>query len=286
MKNIPVFIFLAFVLASCAGLDSAPSPVVEQLEERAANGDAESQYNLALRYTNGSGVNQNYAKAAEWLKGASAQGHHKAAYLLGVAYNTGRGVELNKEEAIRLFTQAANAGHARAQYQLGEAFANGRGAEKDLLWASRWYEKAARQKHAEASFSLGVMRAAGIDAKADMEQAWLWLQLANENGHALAVTVRDKVAEVLTPSALLKAKVRAAGWQWSTDERHDDAPTLRYIQRGLNKLGFPAGKDDGLLGTVTIAAITAFQKSRGMESSATINPELVSRIRTELSRVK
>jgi len=286
MKSILTLGFAVLFLASCAGTGSEPSSTLLQLNQAAESGDADSQYQLGLRYTNGSGVEQDYAIAAEWLVKASEQGHDGAEFLLGVAYVAGRGVEQNQEEAIRLFTDAANDGHARAQYQLGEAFANARGTEKNLLWAARWYEKAARQKHSEAAFSLGVMRASGIDAEPDQEQAWSWLHLAAEGGHALAAKVRDHVATSMTASQLSNAKARMENWQWPTTSPYDDPPTIRYVQRGLNTLGIPAGKDDGIAGSATNAAIVMFRESQGLGSAAVIDTELVSRIRKELSGQK
>lgn len=283
MKRVLVLGLAALVLASCAGFGLGRSPALEQNIQNAESGDAESQYRLALRYTNGSGVGQNYARAADWLKLAGAQGHRNAQYLLGIAYASGRGIEQDQEAAVRWFTQAANAGHARAQYQMGEAFANGRGATKDLLWALRWYEKAARRKHREASFSLGVMWASGSDTRVDLEQAWVWLQLAAGEGHELAARVRDRVATRLSPSALSDARTLLDNWTWPTAAPDDDPPTVRYVQRGLDKLGFSAGRDDGVAGPATNAAIEAFLEAQGTASTAAINPELVARIRTALS---
>ena len=279
MKRIALLVLVGFVLASCAGR----SPALERQFSQAEGGHAESQYRVALRYTNGRGVGQDYAQAAGWLKLAGAQGHGNAQYLLGVAYASGRGIEPDQEAAVSWFTKAADGGHARAQYQLAEAFANGRGAAKDLLWALRWYEKAARKKHREAGFSLGVLWASGNDTRIDLEQAWVWLQLAAGDGHALAARVRDRVATRLSPSALSNARTRLDNWTWPAAAPYDDPPTVRYIQRGLARLGFPAGRDDGFAGPETNAAIEAFLEAQGTASTAAINPELVARIRTALS---
>jgi hypothetical protein len=283
MKRVFIMGLAVLVLASCAEFGFGRSPALEQLFSKAEGGHAESQYQVALRYTNGRGVGQNYAQAAGWLKLAGAQGHGNAQYLLGIAYASGRGIEQNQEAAVSWFTKAADGGHARAQYQLAEAFANARGAIKDLLWALRWYEKAARNKHTEAGFSLGVLWASGSETRVDLEQAWVWLQLAAGGGHELAARVGDRVETRLSPSALSDARTLLDNWTWPAADPYDDSPTVRYIQRSLARLGFPAGRDDGVAGPATNAAIEAFLEARGTVSTGAINRELVTRIKSALS---
>jgi TPR repeat protein len=285
MSKVWVLALAALVLVSCVGVESEQNPAANQLMRNAKSGNAESQFEMAIRYMNGAGVKQDYAKAVRWLKLASAQDHHQAEFLLGTAYSTGRGLKVDRKEAVRLFTRAANAENARAQYQLGLAFANGRGVAKDMLWASRWYEKAARQKHTGALFSIGIMRAAGLDAIKDMEQAWVWLELATINGHAQAERARDKVATRLSSAALTRARKQVETWQWSATTSFDDIPTVRYTQRGLNKLGFLSGKENGIADWPTKAAIVAFRRSKNMGSTVAVDPELVTSIRKTLANI-
>lgn len=75
----------------------------------AAQGDAESQCNLGLRYYNGEGVTQDYAVA------------------------------------VTCFRRAADQGYEYAQYKLGACYELGEGIGKDLRQAQHWYEKAAAQ---------------------------------------------------------------------------------------------------------------------------------------------
>jgi hypothetical protein len=286
MSKVWVLALAALVFVSCVAVESGQSPAVNQLIRNAKSGNAESQFKMAIRYMNGAGVKQDHAKAVKWLKLASAQDHHQADFLLGTAYMTGRGIKADRKAAVRLFTRAAKAGNAKAQYQLGEAFANGRGVAKDILWASRWYEKSARQKHPGALFMIGVMQAAGLDAKKNQEQAWIWLELANLNGHVQARQARDKVETRLSSSALARAKKRVETWQWSPAASFDDIPTVRYVQRGLIKLGYLVGEDTGIAVHPTKAAIISFRKTKAMESTTAVDPELVSSIRVALAGAK
>ncbi len=276
---LPILLVSLLLLAGCAAkVDS----LLANLVELAENGDADGQYRLGVRYTNGSGVRQDYATAAHWLDLAAAQGHPNAGYLLAIAYSTGRGVRVDQQRALKLFIRSAEAGHRRSQYQLGEAYANGRGAAKDPLWASRWYEKAARQKHPEALFSLGVFRAAGIDGGADPAQAWILLNLASDLGHPLAAEVRDRVAAGLSANALSRVKLQAVDWAGPNKMIFADLPTVRYAQRALNMLGYSAGPEDGLVGPATRAAILKFRRVRDAGDGSSIDPELVSMLRSTL----
>ncbi|MCG3872898.1 sel1 repeat family protein [Psychrobacter sp. Ps7] len=57
---------------------------------RLANqGNASAQYNLAVMYYKGKGVQKNNAKAVEWFKQAAKQGHIKSQYNLEVMYSNG-----------------------------------------------------------------------------------------------------------------------------------------------------------------------------------------------------
>lgn len=59
---------------------------------RAEQGDAISQYELALMYHQGKGMPQNYGEALRWYRKAADQGNAKAEYGLGYMYDTGEGV--------------------------------------------------------------------------------------------------------------------------------------------------------------------------------------------------
>ena len=57
---------------------SLSAQTIDELKTRAANGDADAQNNLGLRYYNGEGVTKDYAEAARWWRKAAEQGYSKA----------------------------------------------------------------------------------------------------------------------------------------------------------------------------------------------------------------
>ena len=63
-------------------------------------GNYRAQFNLALSYYEGEGVEQSYSQAAYWLEKASNQNHPEAQCNLAILYYIGKGVAKNKSLAI------------------------------------------------------------------------------------------------------------------------------------------------------------------------------------------
>jgi hypothetical protein len=74
----------------------------------ANDGDAAAQYNLALMYMTGQGVQQDYTAAAIWFRKAAEQGYAFAQSNLGTLYRDGRGVPENDAEAVVWFRKLRN----------------------------------------------------------------------------------------------------------------------------------------------------------------------------------
>lgn len=81
----------------------------------AENGDASSQYRLAVLYHDGKGVPKDYVSAAYWYRKAAEQGHVKAQLYLGLLYSRGFGVPRNYDEAVKWLTMSAENGNEKAQ---------------------------------------------------------------------------------------------------------------------------------------------------------------------------
>jgi len=79
---------------------------------------AQAQYNLAVYYDNGDGVEKNLKQAAEWYRKAAEQGFAQAQNNLGVCYHNGEGIEQNMDEAVKWYKKAAAQGFAQAQRNL------------------------------------------------------------------------------------------------------------------------------------------------------------------------
>ena len=116
---------------------------LEELKQKAEQGDADAQFNLGTMYENGQGVPQDYAEAVRWYRMAADQGDAYAQYKLGVMYADGRGVPQDDAEAVRWYRAAAEQGSAEAQTNLGVMYDQGRGVARDYIQAHKWYSLAA-----------------------------------------------------------------------------------------------------------------------------------------------
>lgn len=65
----------------------------QQIKASANNDDANAQYQLALMYDLGLGVDKDLSQAFIWYQKSAQQNYPKAQYNLGVAYALGKGVK-------------------------------------------------------------------------------------------------------------------------------------------------------------------------------------------------
>jgi hypothetical protein len=123
-----------------------PTPTLEPMSTvRAAQGDAQAQLQLGLRYAEGDGVIQNDKEAARWFGLAANQGLAEAQYRYGLALLEGRGVVQDYRAAFGWIEKPALGGNARAQYSLGELYRYGTGTAVDKARAYLWFNLAAAQ---------------------------------------------------------------------------------------------------------------------------------------------
>lgn len=80
--------------------------------------NAESNFELAVKFIKGEGVEKDVDKATALLTEAAAAGHIKAQYNLGVMYLNGIGTGKDIDKATDCFKQAANQGHEQARHAL------------------------------------------------------------------------------------------------------------------------------------------------------------------------
>lgn len=84
-----LIIGLIVTFTSCADKDKQ---LAENLRKTAVQGDAVSQYNLALLYYNGKGVPKDLTLAMQWMSKAAEQKYGEAQLNLSIMYNGGEGV--------------------------------------------------------------------------------------------------------------------------------------------------------------------------------------------------
>ena len=95
-------------------------------------------------------------------------------------------------------------------------YRNGEGVPQDDVEAVRWLRLAADQGHVSAQLALGVMYASGQGVPQDYMQAHMWANLTASRrtgeDRETSVSLRDLIADELTPDALNEAQRLARGW--------------------------------------------------------------------------
>lgn len=174
--------WLAMDLHGTRGASTPPSVLPH---ERAAQGDAEAQLQLGMRYAIGDGVVQSNAEAAKWLAQAAKAGLAEGQYQYGLVLLEGRGVVQDYRAAFAWVEKSANSGHPYAQYRLGEFYRYGTGTAVDKARAYMWFNLAAAQ---------------GVDAAAKARDSLVW-QLKPEQLSAMQAEARRRMSQSPASSA-------------------------------------------------------------------------------------
>jgi TPR repeat protein len=187
-------------------------------------GDPFAQYEVALMYATGMGVEKNVAQAFAWTKAAAEKGHNASQYLLGSAYAAGVGTNKDEEKALSWFLKAhehgnekaslrlakvlalgqpalafqlamvsAERGFSEAQMMVADCYARALGVPRDNAHAVVWYLRAAEQGVAAAQYALGRAYAFGSGIAEDQDLAKRWYREAASGGHPAAQLALDRM---------------------------------------------------------------------------------------------
>jgi len=168
-----------------------------------------SDYNQGVRYAFGTGVKQDYKKAAELFLKAAMQGLPDAQYNLGALYDNGLGVPKDPVRAVIWYHSAAEQNHPSAELNLGLAYANGTGVAQDYAEAARWFRKAAEQGVVTAQYNLAALYANGRGVEQSHVDAYAWFNIAAASGDLEARDQMKRAAETMPPQQLKAARALA-----------------------------------------------------------------------------
>lgn len=289
--------------------DAALTGTMKELEDKAYAGTAEAQHDLAAIYTAGSGVKQDYKRAAYWFLQAANAGVANAAYNLGVLNHQGLGVEKNITLALDWYRIAALEGHPEAQYNLGIAYIEGIGTKYNPQLAAGFFQKAALSGINEAAYNLGLILENGLLAEPKPNQAMMWYRVGAEGGSVEARNALEQLANRLglTPdkagflpdgTSLTKLVVKperseAAAAAASTRTLAQALPDLAemipdtdqlvtaQVQEQLGRRNIYDGPEDGATSPRTIDAVKVYQRRIDVKADGKANMELLMRMLRE-----
>ena len=155
--------------------------------------------NLGSHYENAWGVAQDYDRAAALYRKAYKGGDPTGTGNLGWMYENGWGVPQDDAEAVRLYRIAAAAGEDFALNNLGGFYENGRGGlPQDYGEAARYYRLAAAKGLPLANSNLGDLYADGLGVPKDTKEAERFYRLAIAgDDEEVAGTARNALAWML-----------------------------------------------------------------------------------------
>ena len=112
-------------------------------------------------------------------------------------------------------------GNADAQYNLGIMYASGLGVIQDYNEAVKWFRLSSSQGNAQAQEIYGLMYASGRGVTHDYVRAYMWWNISASSGNKNAVSNRDKVSKMMTPTQIEKAQGMARRCQSSNFKNCD-----------------------------------------------------------------
>lgn len=153
---------------------------VTQLILAANQGDPESQYNLAVLYQDGKGMDKDLKQALYYYTLAADKGNVKAQFTLGLLYGNGHVQDENFSKTFYYFSLAAKQGDAGAQANLGIHYEFGKGVNQDFQQAVEYYTLAANQRHPGAQFRLGFLYECGKGVEQNFVKAFEYYTAAQD----------------------------------------------------------------------------------------------------------
>lgn len=154
----------------------------EETLAEAEAGNPVAQFNLALAYQSGDGVEQDKDQAEAWYQQAVELGYAPA--MINLAYLAGqRG---DQPAAMQLYLRAAEQGELIAQLAVAERYLDGIGTAPDPARSAHWYQLAADQGDPAAQFSLANLYATGTGVPRDYARAAELFRSAAEQGEVAA----------------------------------------------------------------------------------------------------
>ena len=169
-------ILAILTLINTAAAQPLNGPELQQIIEKANNGDFLAQADLANRYHVGEGVKQDMSKAVFWYK------------------------------------QLADNEVAEAQLTLGVLYIKGDGIEQDNTQALHWLQRAAEQRLPAAQYLLGVAYAEGHGTTINTQKAYMWFEISGAMEYKDAIDARTELAKHLSKQEIMHAEKMATDW--------------------------------------------------------------------------
>lgn len=176
------------------------------MSKSADKGLSGAQNMMAWYYRTGTIVEQNDTKAFYWVQKAADSGSINAKNNLAFYYQNGIGVNQDMKKSFELFEEAAHFGNESAQKNLGFAYLNGYGIEPNLNLALKWMIKPAEKGDTEAMINVAYI----YKKMNNPQKELMWMEKSASYGNPLAQTNLSYM--YLMGSGIEKNKDKALFW--------------------------------------------------------------------------
>lgn len=163
------------------------SQSLESLISKATTGDLDSQFNLAFKYYEANGVEQNYKQAFYWFEKAALQNDPTSQFNLGRMYDEGEGVKEDDNKAKEWYLRAIENDYCAAFNNLGMLYESGELGEKNINEAISWYNKGIDNNCDDCIYTLGTLYLYEETLANRKINALKWLEMAGNKGNKRAI---------------------------------------------------------------------------------------------------
>lgn len=209
-----LIIFLTFTIQGCLGNKNSFN--FDEAQQKALQGDAQSQYNLGIYYE----INKNFSEAMKWYEKSASNSFEPAINELGNIYLDGNlVVKQNLEKAFEYYQKASDKGYLDATNNLAYMYDLGLGVKQDRIKAFKLY-KIASKGSIRALYNLGLAYKNGEGTEKNLIEAYKYFDIAryysqSSNDMNLKWSIRkeyDELKVILTPTQ--KQEAEKLGNEW------------------------------------------------------------------------
>jgi len=172
----------------------------------AGKGDPSAEFEVAARFAEGKGVQQDFKQAMVWYQRAATQGLAQAQYRLGTLFERGLGTTVDLARARIWYQRAAEQGSVKAMHNLAVLSAGRDAGSPDYGSAAVWFQQAAERGLADSQFNLAVLHENGLGVAKNHAQAYAWYSLAALSGDKESARRRDLIKGKLGPAEVAEGE--------------------------------------------------------------------------------
>lgn len=155
---------------------------IENIVERANQGDPQAMQEYAWMLYNGIGFEKDHQKAFEFYKKAADGGMSKSMFNCALCFKNGDGTNKDLEKAATYFKMAADNGYASGMRMYGRMLKKGEGVEKDGVKAAYYFKMGADNGNVKAMNNYAAMLEDGDEIPRNMDEAEYYHKLSADNG--------------------------------------------------------------------------------------------------------